>query len=301
MSPVRHQRLGPGVEPLLLGQLLGVRVVADVPLLQEVARRVLHVVAALPGGPAGNDHVVDLRHVELHGVVVDLGDARRCGGRLSGAPAGVDAVVPLHVFHHEHQVVDDERVAVGPPGAGAQLQGDGEAVGRHRVAGGDVGHDLQRLLVHGQQVDVEHLGGQLAAALVHEADRLRHPQRAAVPADAVRQHLLHHRIERDALLDRRQLARRDPCRQHRGLAERAAHRRTGPGGCAFRVAACRCQHRRHQQRTGRQPPPQHPDLAHVHPQDNMITSLPRPSTGRSYVDSSNSSMNDTRVPVLRVG
>ena len=73
-------------------------------------------------------------------------------------------------------------------------------------------HDVQGLLVHGQEVDVEHLGGQLAAALVHEPDRLRHPQRAAVAADAVAEHPLHHRIDRDALLHRRQLAGGDPGR-----------------------------------------------------------------------------------------
>ena len=187
----------------------------------------------------------------------------RGGGRLAGAPAGVDAVVPLHVLHHEHQVVDDERVAVGPPGAGAQFEGDGEAVVRHGVAGGDVGHDFQRLLVHGQQVDVEHLGSQLAAALVHEADRLRHPQRAAVAADAVGEHLLHHRIERDALLHGRQLARGDPCRQHRRLAEPPAHRRTGAHDRALlRLAGSKCRHRRQQQDAGRQPAQRHHTFRH---------------------------------------
>ena len=186
-------------------------------------------------------------------------------GVSAGAPAGIDAVVPLHVLHHEHQVVDDERVAVGPPGAGAQLQGDGEAVVRHRVAGGDVGHDVQRLLVHGQEVDVEHLGGQLAAALVHEPDRLRHPQRAAVAADAVAEHLLHHRIDRDALLHGRQLAGSDPGRQHRRLAEPPAHRRTGAsagGRALLRIAGSKRERRRHQQGAGCQPSPRHPNLHH---------------------------------------
>ena len=49
----------------------------------------------------------------------------------------------------------------------------GEAVVGHRVAGGDVGHDLQGLLVHGEQVDVEHLGGQLAAALAVASEHER--------------------------------------------------------------------------------------------------------------------------------
>ena len=255
MSQCAIERLGPGLEALFLGQLLGVRVVADVPLLQECARRVLHVVAALPGGPARDDHVVLGRQVELHGVVVDLGDAGRGGRRLVGAPAGIDPVIPLQVLHHEHDVVDDEWIAVRPLGARAQLQGDGEAVGRHVVALGDVGQDLARLLVHLEQVDVHLLVGHLVAAPVHCPNRIGHVQRAAVLSDAVGEHLLHHRFDGDALIERRQLAGRHHGRQHRRLAELPARHHRGAAGTAapaVRLAAGHEHRRRRQHQAERQ-------------------------------------------------
>ena len=137
-------------------------------------------------------------------------------------------------------------------------------------------------LVHGQEVDVEHLGGQLAAALVHESDRLRHPQGAAVAADAVGKHLLHHRIDRDALLHGRQLAGGNPGRQHRRLAEPPAHRRTGAsagGRALLRIAGSKRERRRHQQRAGCQPSPRHPNLHHGILRADMVAQSRQRSNG----------------------
>ena len=109
-------------------------------------------------------------------------------------------------------------------------------------------------------------GGQLAAALVHEPDRLRHPQRAAVAADAVCKHLLHHRIDRNALLHRRQLAGGDPGppasapRLNRPLI--AAPAPALAGAPLLRIAGSKRERRRRQQGAGCQPSPRHPNLRH---------------------------------------
>ena len=180
-----------------------------------------------------------------HGVVVDRHHVVDLG---TDAP-GLHLVLLEHVVELEREVVRGERRAVRPLHALPQEQSEAHVVGGERVALGHVGANLPAEAHAQQRRAAARLLGQVVPGRVVGGE---HEERAAVVAYLG--HLQQHRLDRQPLVDRRQLAARHHGGQHRRFVVGAARHR-GRGG---RVAAaiflaggpCRTsnQHRRRHQR-----------------------------------------------------
>ena len=190
------------------------RIEAEFALLRLQAR-----LSAADLGVAGElarEQEVRIVELEQHGGLVDLADPSRLavGGELRRRRFD-QVLVLVHVLVPEHEVVGGERRAVGPLHALAQEQRGAAAVGAGLPALRDVGHDLGAGDVPEQQL----VGRAHAIAVLAVAG----PEKAAPPGAAVfsdaAQRLEHHRLLRNALLDRRQLAGLDQFGQRRRLAE----------------------------------------------------------------------------------
>ena len=204
------ERLHPGVEALLLGKRVRIRVVPDVPLLQVVLGIVgVPVTAGRLRHLQGQDRV---GHIGLqpYGVVVDLDRP----ARLRQPHPGLDLFVPVHVLVHEDDVVGRERRPIGPLRPLPQEDGDALVVRGLLEALGEVSLDLQA---------VEAEAAQVAAALglfLQVAPRRIvggvHVQRAAVPTHRL-DRLQQRRLDGQPLIHRRQFAAGHQLGQHRRL------------------------------------------------------------------------------------
>ena len=124
-------------------------------------------------------------------------------------------LVLVHVFVPEDEIVRCKRRAVGPLHALAQEQGGAAAVGAGLKTLGDAGRDRGAVDVPEQQLVA---GAHTVAVLAVAGAEKAAPPDAAVFSDAA-QRLEHHRLLRNALLDRRQFAGLDQFGQRRRLAE----------------------------------------------------------------------------------
>ena len=204
---VMVEGLAPTVEPLFLRKLVGIRVVLDVPLLQVRARCVRHPVAAAPVQKVQDHARVRRIVIPAHRVVVDHGHVIE----LYGGSPGVDFLVRVDVVEHEREVLGDEGIAVGPLHPFPQVERKallviGEFVVQRQV------RFYRAVEVHAQRVRtaLRRVGHVLpGVGPVRE-----HVERAAVGSHRL-QGFEHLRLNRQALLDRRQFARRNHRRQHR--------------------------------------------------------------------------------------
>ena len=215
------ERLLPGFVPLLLGNLVGLVVVVDVPL-GEVVLRLQHLpVAAVPGGQL--DHHLRVRGVELqaHGQVVDPHGVLDERAGLVGHDLGVE----VHGDELEHHVVGSDGVAVGPLVPLAQADRHRGIVRCHPHRFGHVGKNLPVDPLEQVGAALDALGHVLPWPVVEG----EYPHRAAVLP-----HLLdrgaHRRVRRQPFVHRRQFPGRHQRGQHRRFAVGAGAGRCGGAG-----------------------------------------------------------------------
>ena len=223
------QCLRPVVEAFLLGYRIGVRVVLDVPFLQVVLRLVQQPVAALPGDQLQFQARRGIFALQVHRAVVDLGEPVH---RLVFVP-GAHLLVPDQVLEHEDDVVDGERSAVRPLGAGPQGDGERALVRRGREALGQIADDAAVGCHLGQTAAAFDRLGEVVPGVGIDGE---HAQGAAVPADLF-DGLQHRRVLRQALVDRRQFTGGHQRRQH-GRFVVPARRHAGGTALIFRLG-CR--------------------------------------------------------------